>query len=447
MTNLFGYDPYAEDPYQSSFSLFDDTSPSIDIPAPSLDIFGQTVDPTSRTVDYPDLFQTHEYDSPYDPNSAMRDLLKKNSTTIDGLNADRERLLSEDRTLMNSSENDWGTIGAGLVGAIGAFAAGGTGAQIAGSFADTGTSYYNNLEAQEKEKRLRVADKIKNTDAEINALLGLNRQVELGQINREASQQDDFLKGQYVGTDPYIQKRQDDLAEKTATTSSRATPLTPEQKAYYEKEFGVELNTLADVDRATRLLKETGKGERFEQTRTDQQAERQVYGLKPLKERISKDEHKEALTINAAYSEAKASINGMRDVFRENGGAPLTGPDAKTVEGYSAALYRAIRGYSGTGANLTTNEVPLVEALNVPNLDRNSVFKIVESFVRKGDFNQQLDAVESVLDKVIPARLEGYGFALDNENPKTNSGIASLSLDEKRKSDPKLDAFLRRNGR
>lgn len=91
--------------------------------------------------------------SPRTASSLLIDsLARESSTNIGGLLDDIGKLKSNRESLLNSSENDWRSVGSGLLGAVAAALGGAGKSGIAGAFSAQGLTYYNNLEAQEKEK-------------------------------------------------------------------------------------------------------------------------------------------------------------------------------------------------------------------------------------------------------------------------------------------------------
>lgn len=95
-----------------------------------------------------------EFVAPFKTASSMLidSLARESSTSIGGIMDDINKLKTNRESLLNSSENDWRSVGSGLLGAVAAALGGAGGSGIAGAFATQGLTYYNNLEAQEKEK-------------------------------------------------------------------------------------------------------------------------------------------------------------------------------------------------------------------------------------------------------------------------------------------------------
>lgn len=97
---------------------------------------------------------TFSLDAASDPFSKLlNEQIKESSLISDSYSEKLAEISDRQSKLTNSAENDWSTLGAALVGGIGGLLAGGTAAEIAGGAASVGTTHYNNLEAQEKQKQ------------------------------------------------------------------------------------------------------------------------------------------------------------------------------------------------------------------------------------------------------------------------------------------------------
>lgn len=414
MTNLFGYDPYAEEPFQSDFSIFNE--PEEEKIAPSL--FGGTTDPTSRPNSFTDLFQYQDFNNPYDPTGMLKGMIDDSSKNIDGLTAERDRLRGGQDALDNSSEMDWGQVGAGLLGGAAAFLGSGKITDAAAGFSSMGTSYYNNLEAQEKDKKARLALQLKELDDQIKDQTNFGQALTTAQLNQESQDSSAFRKGEFVGTDPYNAEQQHELDKSLAIAGAKrsagGTPISQSQTAWFVKNFPEEPipETKEELDQRLRKAGQSDLNERQQKSFEKGRAEREIPGLEKLKADIPESSYIKAEKMKGAYDLSKTSIGGMKDLLVQNKGIPVTGSEATEFEAYSATLYRAIRNFSETGANLTFTEVPLIEALNVPTLGRNGAYEVMKKFALQGDFLEQLKAVEKVLDKTIPATFNSYGYKM-----------------------------------
>ena len=148
---------------------------------------GNTADPMARSSSYQDLFTPQQFANPYDPSNLIGQMVNTSSRKIDGLTAQSEKLRGMESDLDGMAENDWSQVGAGLLGGIAAWVGGGNASEVAGGAYTLGHTYYNNLEAQEKEKKLRIADRLKTTTQQIADETNFRQQLGTAELSASFS--------------------------------------------------------------------------------------------------------------------------------------------------------------------------------------------------------------------------------------------------------------------
>lgn len=175
---------------------------------------------------------TFSLDSASDPFSKLlNEQIKESSLISDSYSEKLAEISDRQSKLTNSAENDWSTLGAALVGGIGGLLAGGSAAEIAGGAAAVGTTHYNNLEAQEKQKQALLTQ-------DANRLLTEQKieQSRTGQLRNTQAQAAARLtalqmKGDAIGTPENAQK-QEQKKELKAIGSEK-----PTNDAYAEGQY------------------------------------------------------------------------------------------------------------------------------------------------------------------------------------------------------------------
>lgn len=403
----------------------------------------QTQDP-SNDHQYGDIFPVKEFTNPYDPSGLLTGMIRNSSSMLDGVNAQLKETRSSLNDLDLHAESDWGQVGAALVGGLASWAGGGSPSAIAGSAFKMGSDYYNNLEAHEKEKKARLDAQLKELETTRKDLTNFGQQLEVAQINNAANNASRFEAGQKVGSEPWAFANEAELAKEEASrrNTKENLPLSASQQAFDRETFPDLPPASSQKELDQRLRKrQQDMGPNMLDKRWEMQVNSQTpYGMERIddgKAPLTSDQSARLTKIYGTYNVANKAISEGKQVIQRNQGMPVLGTDAKAIEGITSVLFDSMRGFKGTGANLTGPETELLNAINIPTLDRNGGIAVLYSYLTKGDFATQLGVVQSTLNKVIEAEARGLKHRIIPEREMKLREI---------QSDSGFQEFLKRKG-
>lgn len=368
--------------------------------------------------------------NPYD--SAEQDMLKQmldaNSARIDGITADRNKLRDESNSLTNNLGNDVGTtgaaLGATLIAALGGAKLGyATGAGAAGA-----KEYSNNLEAQEKQRQLQIAEALKNDDSQLGDLTKYDQSLSELPLKTQQELALAYGKGDVPdttdGETPFAakQKAEQDLADAKTKASVANTPLLPDQKQYWSQQLHVDPDTINTMGDIARLQKEqrlqqaqdrlTGKGNAASaKTAAANNVGTMVSPIDPSVP-LSTLNQKEIETSHAAFMPIISSLDDLKNSVAQFGNANL-GTIGAQQKADIAQYVLQVRKFYGEGARLTENVQQLDQnALGAAVLGENTPEALMQN-VTGTDLVKMINDAQAKLLGTFEARAEANNGTLD----------------------------------
>ncbi len=374
--------------------------------------------------------------SPVDNSSIFKTLAESASEAVTGVTAQQEKLRSQLDEL-DAAPNGNGSIGAAIFGGLAGALAGGSASQIAQAAGSVGQSHVNNLEANAKEKKLRLVTQLAELEKRRTDAIGQAQAVEIAGLNSQVQDQRDLSQGKVVGSPEWEREKANRRQEIGLATGNRQQgsaldrPLSAEEKQawiqkFREKGLSVDpatLNAQRDIDRNLELVRQTSIDARQEKGFDYNQGKLELPNAKisvnPKTNTpylVDTTEHTAAMKIGQAVSAGTDAVRGMYALTEKNGGKPIVGNDVTEFEALSSSLFTAIRGFSGTGANLTENEKELVQAFNVSTYN-DGLRQVLVDYIRKGDTLEQLKSLDRVITQVGGANMKALKYDLDGYTP------------------------------
>lgn len=169
--------------------------------------------------------------SPVDNSSIFKTLAERASEAVTGVTAQQEKLRSQLDEL-DAAPNGNGSIGATLFGGLVGALAGGSASQIAQSAGAVGQAHVNNLEANAKEKKLRLITQLSELEKRRTDAIGQAQAVEIAGLNSQVQDQRDLSQGKVVGSPEWEREkanRRQEIGLATAGRASNKTPASAEQ--------------------------------------------------------------------------------------------------------------------------------------------------------------------------------------------------------------------------
>lgn len=291
----------------------------------------------------------------YSFQSMLGDLAKQTSAQIDGITAQNDSLRAERESLDSWAENNWGQVGAGAVGAIAAALAGGSVGDIASGGYGMGNSYYNNLEAQEKLKVLRLDKLIDSNVSSINDLRNYGQSMNTAALSSAAQADRDLRTGAIPGTPAAELVRQQKREDVRLARDENDPYVTYNGKTQRKSEWALE--TSERRLQATESREVSAENER----RAKKDLPKTIAGYNVAwEEGAEPDQHsKEKFTDKAfAYADAKAATEAFYDEVKRVGNA-TTGVDYTRLAGLAAEAGAKMAIAKEAGATITPTEALL----------------------------------------------------------------------------------------
>jgi hypothetical protein len=204
---------------------------------------------SSQEEQMPSLFPSEEsvspstfLYSPVDNSSIFKTLAERASEAVTGVTAQQEKLRSQLDEL-DAAPNGNGSIGATLFGGLVGALAGGSASQIAQSAGAVGQAHVNNLEANAKEKKLRLITQLSELEKRRTDAIGQAQAVEIAGLNSQVQDQRDLSQGKVVGSPEWEREKANKRQEIGLATGNRQQgnaldrPLSLEERQAWIQKF------------------------------------------------------------------------------------------------------------------------------------------------------------------------------------------------------------------
>jgi len=357
--------------------------------------------------------------------SLLQDDLASQSRLIESLQGNRNSLLEQKRAMIQETTPTWGgVLGSSLLPAIAALAGGGFSKEAAAPAAQFavagGQGYFNNLEANRKEKTQILDAELKSAEGQLNDYQQNRTLLRNSLFSAGLAQDLARQKGEIINTPEHEQAQREELdlaiekaqahgarggldAEVPDELLSRLVPDVADREALKASGAKITYRILDVLQRNTGLENQTKQEERRQQQFDFGKGKTQSFEYPQIPGTSTSEKgNNDFQKMAGGKNRAVVALDNIKKLLSQ--GDPITGPKAGEIASNSSELFAALRDLQKTGMRLEGREAKALAAMMPSSFGSQQDWTdYFAGRMRSTDSAQFIDSVKGVLRRAMAA--------------------------------------------